>query len=296
MKSERFSSSSSLSLSILYYTKMLFRASSAASAIRRASSAPLAPPPPPTPSSAPRSRAAAAGAAFAAAVVVVASAASAASSAARRRDAEADAVDSTKTTTTTATPPPRTMVTMTPAWYHLPTSTSYGGRKDAARCQGGAEDGGATDMMGRLGLRSTIDKAINVAGGEKKAKNGANAKQGQTRHQGRPYGIDVVLGSQWGDEGKGKLVDILSQVSPVLPPSVFARFGRRFLVFSLRFSASGSFSGGHPRRDASLAFFPVFVSARPPARRSIDRPIHVDIPAVGWVPLLLHDLMLHRRP
>lgn len=27
------------------------------------------------------------------------------------------------------------------------------------------------------------------------------------------YGIDVVLGGQWGDEGKGKLVDILSQVS-----------------------------------------------------------------------------------
>jgi len=26
-------------------------------------------------------------------------------------------------------------------------------------------------------------------------------------------GIDVVLGSQWGDEGKGKLVDMLSQVS-----------------------------------------------------------------------------------
>ena len=26
-------------------------------------------------------------------------------------------------------------------------------------------------------------------------------------------GIDVVLGSQWGDEGKGKLVDILSQAS-----------------------------------------------------------------------------------
>jgi hypothetical protein len=25
-------------------------------------------------------------------------------------------------------------------------------------------------------------------------------------------GIDVVLGAQWGDEGKGKLVDILSQV------------------------------------------------------------------------------------
>ena len=26
-------------------------------------------------------------------------------------------------------------------------------------------------------------------------------------------GIDVVLGGQWGDEGKGKLVDMLSQVS-----------------------------------------------------------------------------------
>jgi hypothetical protein len=25
-------------------------------------------------------------------------------------------------------------------------------------------------------------------------------------------GIDIVLGAQWGDEGKGKLVDILSQV------------------------------------------------------------------------------------
>lgn len=25
-------------------------------------------------------------------------------------------------------------------------------------------------------------------------------------------GIDIVLGAQWGDEGKGKLVDMLSQV------------------------------------------------------------------------------------
>jgi hypothetical protein len=28
----------------------------------------------------------------------------------------------------------------------------------------------------------------------------------------RAHGIDVVLGAQWGDEGKGKLVDMLSQV------------------------------------------------------------------------------------
>jgi hypothetical protein len=27
------------------------------------------------------------------------------------------------------------------------------------------------------------------------------------------HGIDIVLGAQWGDEGKGKLVDMLSQVS-----------------------------------------------------------------------------------
>lgn len=32
---------------------------------------------------------------------------------------------------------------------------------------------------------------------------------------GKKHGIDVVLGAQWGDEGKGKLVDMLSQVSPV---------------------------------------------------------------------------------
>ena len=32
-------------------------------------------------------------------------------------------------------------------------------------------------------------------------------------HTKEKSGIDVVLGSQWGDEGKGKLVDILSQAS-----------------------------------------------------------------------------------
>jgi len=32
----------------------------------------------------------------------------------------------------------------------------------------------------------------------------------------RKNGIDVVLGGQWGDEGKGKLVDILSQVTTIM--------------------------------------------------------------------------------
>jgi len=35
----------------------------------------------------------------------------------------------------------------------------------------------------------------------------------KTASTGKVHGIDIVLGSQWGDEGKGKLVDILSQVS-----------------------------------------------------------------------------------
>ena len=30
-----------------------------------------------------------------------------------------------------------------------------------------------------------------------------------------PEGVTVVLGSQWGDEGKGKLVDILAQEADV---------------------------------------------------------------------------------
>ena len=41
-------------------------------------------------------------------------------------------------------------------------------------------------------------------------------------------GIDIVLGSQWGDEGKGKLVDILSQVcgklTILLEEEAFLRF------------------------------------------------------------------------
>ena len=46
---------------------------------------------------------------------------------------------------------------------------------------------------------------------------GMNAKESISykappTNKGKLHGIDVVLGSQWGDEGKGKLVDILSQV------------------------------------------------------------------------------------
>ena len=45
-------------------------------------------------------------------------------------------------------------------------------------------------------------------------------------------GIDVVLGGQWGDEGKGKLVDILSQVGPFL---FFLSF-RKTCLFTRRYT------------------------------------------------------------
>lgn len=44
----------------------------------------------------------------------------------------------------------------------------------------------------------------------------------------RKQKIDVVLGAQWGDEGKGKLVDILSQVSR-------NKFGNFFRYYPFRF-------------------------------------------------------------
>lgn len=39
-----------------------------------------------------------------------------------------------------------------------------------------------------------------------------DAKSAAVSKMNEKPGIDVVLGSQWGDEGKGKLVDMLSQV------------------------------------------------------------------------------------
>ena len=52
--------------------------------------------------------------------------------------------------------------------------------------------------------KSKLDKYTNDA----KSSSSASTKN-------KKPGIDVVLGSQWGDEGKGKLVDMLSQVCGV---------------------------------------------------------------------------------
>lgn len=53
----------------------------------------------------------------------------------------------------------------------------------------------------------------------------AGSKQPQ---QNRRHGIDVVLGAQWGDEGKGKLVDMLSQVgNSLVTEKCTLNWGRR---------------------------------------------------------------------
>ena len=42
---------------------------------------------------------------------------------------------------------------------------------------------------------------------------GGYGNAGASGASSKEHGIDIVLGAQWGDEGKGKLVDMLSQVS-----------------------------------------------------------------------------------
>jgi len=54
-----------------------------------------------------------------------------------------------------------------------------------------------TSISGAIGALPPVDPKINL--GEQKKKNT------------KVYGVDIVLGAQWGDEGKGKLVDMLSQ-------------------------------------------------------------------------------------
>ena len=41
---------------------------------------------------------------------------------------------------------------------------------------------------------------------------GGYGNTGASSAASKNHGIDIVLGAQWGDEGKGKLVDMLSQV------------------------------------------------------------------------------------
>ncbi len=59
----------------------------------------------------------------------------------------------------------------------------------------------------------TIQQTLGVAD-QTKSKLEHYTNDAKSTKKGKP-GIDVVLGSQWGDEGKGKLVDMLSQVCGV---------------------------------------------------------------------------------
>jgi hypothetical protein len=82
-------------------------------------------------------------------------------------------------------------------------------RDRVAHCQGDvASSQTPSDVMGILGLKDVIQHKRNATMTTNVV---VEEKGGGVGRE--PYGIDVILGSQWGDEGKGKLVDMLSQVS-----------------------------------------------------------------------------------
>lgn len=61
----------------------------------------------------------------------------------------------------------------------------------------------------------TIQETLGVAN-QTKSKLDKYTNDAKSSTKNKKPGIDVVLGSQWGDEGKGKLVDMLSQVCVLL--------------------------------------------------------------------------------
>jgi len=64
---------------------------------------------------------------------------------------------------------------------------------------------------------STVSQVLVVGGGmeakmaEKTLVNGSS-----TRYEGKQSEVAVILGAQWGDEGKGKIVDLLCQRADVV--------------------------------------------------------------------------------
>ena len=61
-----------------------------------------------------------------------------------------------------------------------------------------------------LNYPTQVETIQNTLGISEQSTSGLTSKS--TIKSSKKAGIDVVLGSQWGDEGKGKLVDMLSQV------------------------------------------------------------------------------------
>lgn len=95
--------------------------------------------------------------------------------------------------------------------------------KNVANCESG-EKPTVMSLLGDISSRvSKIEESMGIAssGASASASSGATSSKkysGQSELARRQtmasanYGIDIVLGAQWGDEGKGKLVDMLSQV------------------------------------------------------------------------------------
>lgn len=81
--------------------------------------------------------------------------------------------------------------------------------KESTKCLEGPEPNSLLQQMQELTNKvNAIQKAIGLTE-EAKEQNDKYVKPLLNRN--KASGIDVVLGGQWGDEGKGKLVDILSQ-------------------------------------------------------------------------------------
>jgi len=96
--------------------------------------------------------------------------------------------------------------------------------------------------------RPTVCKAVADPSATAKANKAEWNKLGQ---------VCAVLGSQWGDEGKGKLVDILAQVRPVQSRIAKDAFTRRVAQFPsprpARLPRGEAERSESPERDAQAA-------------------------------------------
>ena len=96
--------------------------------------------------------------------------------------------------------------------------------KSVAQCESGEKQPTVMSLLSDISSRvSKIEESMGIASGAASTSTSGAAASGKkyvgqselARRQtmaSANYGIDIVLGAQWGDEGKGKLVDMLSQV------------------------------------------------------------------------------------
>lgn len=78
-----------------------------------------------------------------------------------------------------------------------------GRNDDNTDCEKNKADDASTVVGLLQGLSESVKRMESTLGTTRPSPDSSNQR----------HGIDVVLGAQWGDEGKGKLVDMLSQVS-----------------------------------------------------------------------------------